>query len=280
MEVYQVRQLENDVYAITETASIHIYVILGSKEALVLDMGYGYGNLVEQIRQITDLPLRVIASHGHPDHALGAYQFSKIYIHPKDMAYLKETDTKQFRQQMLSYRLNKMPDLKGKIDEQQFLNGSLDHVQMEPIVEGDVIDIGKYQFDVIEIPGHSYGSIALLEKKQKWLFTGDTITSYNIWNNNLYPKYTPPLRILMDTYKKVDRMKGLYQKIFSAHGEIPIGHAIVIQLQECLRDLLVNYQNDEHLDTFLGPSLRHNYQGRLFLYTPELLEDALRDGIE
>jgi glyoxylase-like metal-dependent hydrolase (beta-lactamase superfamily II) len=40
--------------------------------------------------------------------------------------------------------------------------------------DGDVIDIGGRILEVIHTPGHSPGSISLLDKKNRILFTGDT----------------------------------------------------------------------------------------------------------
>jgi hydroxyacylglutathione hydrolase len=40
--------------------------------------------------------------------------------------------------------------------------------------EGDIVKSGKYEFTVMETPGHTPGSISLFEKKYKILFSGDT----------------------------------------------------------------------------------------------------------
>ena len=38
-----------------------------------------------------------------------------------------------------------------------------------------MIEIGDYCFEVIEIPGHTYGSIAFLDIQKKLLIVGDTV---------------------------------------------------------------------------------------------------------
>lgn len=50
-----------------------------------------------------------------------------------------------------------------------------------PLSDGEIIDIGGYQFTVIETPGHTLGSIALFEPKKRWLFTGDTVLTWEVW---------------------------------------------------------------------------------------------------
>jgi len=43
------------------------------------------------------------------------------------------------------------------------------------VEEGDRIDLGDRSFEVLHLPGHSPGSIALWEKKTGWLFSGDVV---------------------------------------------------------------------------------------------------------
>jgi len=43
--------------------------------------------------------------------------------------------------------------------------------------DGDIIDLGDRAFEVLHLPGHSPGSIALFEAATKTLFSGDAITT-------------------------------------------------------------------------------------------------------
>jgi len=45
----------------------------------------------------------------------------------------------------------------------------------ETLKEGMVLDTGEWKLEVLETPGHSQGSICLYERKQKVLFSGDTV---------------------------------------------------------------------------------------------------------
>ena len=40
--------------------------------------------------------------------------------------------------------------------------------------EGDVFHLGGRDIEVIHAPGHSLGSVCLLDRARRWLFTGDT----------------------------------------------------------------------------------------------------------
>lgn len=45
----------------------------------------------------------------------------------------------------------------------------------KPVKENETIELGPYNFQVIEVPGHTRSHIAYYEPSQKWLFCGDTL---------------------------------------------------------------------------------------------------------
>ena len=65
------------IYHIWEPAGVASSLILGKTKALLIDTGYGYGDLKSVIQSLTDLPLRVVNTHCHIDHAGGNYLFQK-----------------------------------------------------------------------------------------------------------------------------------------------------------------------------------------------------------
>ena len=83
--VYQVSETMSGVYRI-ENSGVHMDLLVGSHHALLFDTGYGFDDLHGLVRRITDLPLYVVNSHGHVDHACGNWQFPEVFIHPGDAA--------------------------------------------------------------------------------------------------------------------------------------------------------------------------------------------------
>ena len=55
----------------------YMYLLEGSEKALLLDTGYGAGNLRAFVEQLTDKPVIVANTHYHPDHAGGNGEFEK-----------------------------------------------------------------------------------------------------------------------------------------------------------------------------------------------------------
>ena len=157
---------------------------------------------------------------------------------------------------------------------------SLAEVQFLPLQENDVLDLGGLSLEVIAIPGHSQGSVAFYESQRQWLFTGDTITAYNIWNHSAFPQHCSPLSVLMASYKKIAAMRDQIQEIYPAHGEKPLGTEIIDSDMACVRDLCRNCTGDALIETFVGPAYRHQYQDRILLYSKPMLEEALKNGVE
>ena len=52
-----------------------MYLIEGSKAAVLIDTGCGFYSLKDCIHNLTNKPLKVLITHGHVDHAMGANEF-------------------------------------------------------------------------------------------------------------------------------------------------------------------------------------------------------------
>ena len=69
------------------TAWMHL--VEGEEKALLIDTGYGIGNLKGLVQKLTDKPLLVANTHFHGDHSAGNGQFEEVYCHEYDVPYLK-----------------------------------------------------------------------------------------------------------------------------------------------------------------------------------------------
>ncbi len=281
MGLYQTTRIHERLYCIKEVNSTNLYLLLGDHHALLIDTGYGYGDILAQVRAVSDLPLLVALTHGDPDHGLGSYRFSDVYVHPADLAALHENDNADAKRGFIDYRETKITQIRSLMDVEAYVHSTLAHTRFLPLQEGDVLDLGGLSLRIIEIPGHSKGSVAFYEERQGWLFTGDTITSYNIWNLKALYTHCDPLSVLMRSYTKIEQMgKAAIQEIYPAHGGYPLTFDVIAQLKDSVRDLLVHHQGDEEVHTFAGDGYRHVYLGYILLYTKEMLEEALENGIE
>lgn len=171
---HTITQLRPNVWEIDEFGLDTAYLIAGSERALLIDTGTGAGDLRGVAESLISTPYDVVATHGHVDHVGGVGQFSRLYIHPADIEYTKELSVEARRgyaQSMLSTLPDdtvppfSLEDITAREQEPEYL----------PVETGFQFDLGDKQITVIECPGHTPGSICLLDPADRILISGDNL---------------------------------------------------------------------------------------------------------
>ena len=78
-------KMSETVWRISDHGVDNMYLVVGTKSAMLIDNGTGMANIRDYVKTLTKLPVIVVITHGHPDHAGSNYQFKEVYIHPDDM---------------------------------------------------------------------------------------------------------------------------------------------------------------------------------------------------
>ena len=173
MGYYKTTEWMPGMWRITSPECVFEELMIGTEKALLLDTGWGTGQLKKVVREITDKPLIVVNSHGHIDHVNGNMQFDEpIYIHPADVELCKAHSSRQMRQ-MIASAAEKLTPPEEKFNQKAFLSGVIG--KLTPLEEGKVFDLGGKTLEVIALPGHTQGSIGLMYREEKILFVGDAI---------------------------------------------------------------------------------------------------------
>lgn len=206
--VYKAKKILPDIWRI-RNCDVNMYLIVGKEKCLLFDTGFGFGDLKPVIEKICDKPLVVVCSHGHYDHIGGADQFEKVYLPEKDLEPALRHSSAAFRKEALAKarEVKRRPFEKVLLqdfDEIRFLNRPLP--EFVSAKEGDVFDLGGTKLEVIELPGHRQGSIALYEKEKKILLVSDAINGYLF----LFLKESTPLSVYRDTLYKADQIPFVY----------------------------------------------------------------------
>ncbi len=175
---FETKRLADDVTLIWEPAAIplvrcNIWHVRGRDRDMLVDSGFGLASLKEHVALVTEKPVLCVSSHTHFDHMGGHWEFDERLIHPAEADLLANpTRENTVSDQYMSF------DIFHALPFADF-DPDACNVRAAPptrlINDGDVIDLGDRQFEVIHTPGHSPGSIALWEPASETLFSGDTV---------------------------------------------------------------------------------------------------------
>lgn len=215
---FKKKQLMEGVYSI-RSANVMSYLLLGTHHGLLLDTGYGFADLCAYVKEITDLPLYVVNSHGHIDHACGNVHFREpIYIHEADVPVFKFHSSTEMRRtfyrllQGLQRALFFLPLVPKGLKEDAYIEAPA-FENFRYIREGDIFDLGGMTAEVIEIPGHTMGSIGLYCREKSIFFASDGICD-NTW---LYLPESSKLSVYCDSICKVQKLEFAF--FYTGHSD-------------------------------------------------------------
>ncbi len=122
---------------------VRIFLLAGRERALLVDTGMSGLDVRGLVSAQTGLPYRLLNTHADRDHVGSNAQFDAFYMHPSEAAFYHHS-----------------PNGRGRI---------------LPVFEGDVIDLGGRELEIVHLPGHTPGSITVLDRQSRCLIGGDPI---------------------------------------------------------------------------------------------------------
>lgn len=178
-EVYEVQDSIFAIYEPFQWQEVISYLIIGKDFALLFDSGNGIGDIKSVVTKITELPIRVLNSHSHYDHVGGNADFNFIYG--------MDTDFTKSRMQGLPH-----DRVAEEVSNDALCKGLPAGVKAEDhhirpydiaqlVTDGDTIHLGNRILEIISIPGHTPDAIALLDRENGLLWTGDSYYAGPIW---------------------------------------------------------------------------------------------------
>lgn len=252
MLAHQVEKINESTWRINEFNLVNAFLLEGKKNSALIDTGCGLGEIDKCVKEITDKMLYVLLTHSHPDHAGGVYHFKSlpIYMNSDDDSlklWGMRTDN-GFRRMYIETRGPRLYD--GEIRNLYSLLPndnpdctSFDYINID---DGSIIDLGERTLECIHTPGHTDGSICFLDRKNRLLFSGDTINRSIILMRQP-DNSTQLIKIFHDSLLKIWR----HEKEFDS---LIIGHGNPILEKSIIKDYL------EITDGLLSGSLRGSYE--------------------
>ena len=210
-----------DGFTCIEQQGVRSFLFEGADRALLVDCCFG-GDLKSYCETLTDKPIQVVITHADGDHTGGAKGFDRLWMHPAEFARYYEKNN------VLAVA--------------------------EPLWENTVIDLGSWCFEVVLIPGHTPGGIALLEREKRFLIGGDTLQSGGIFmfgDGRNMPAF-------LASMKKLQTLRGAFDRIYASHNNLIEKPEIIDSLEDFAGDVLAgNLPEPEAAEGgFLPPNVK------------------------
>ncbi|MEE0799856.1 MAG: MBL fold metallo-hydrolase [Gemmiger sp.] len=176
------QKIQDHLYLLDD-GRVRQFLITGEDRALLLDTGFADSHLLPAVRAVTDAPLTVLLTHGDPDHAGGLADFEEAWLNEKDWPLVQAP------------------------------------VRLHPLREGDTFCCGGFRLETVEIPGHTYGSVAFADRSRRLLFAGDSVQKEGpIY---LFGKHRS-VSLYLESQRRLLTMAGEFDTVLPCHHDCPI----------------------------------------------------------
>lgn len=193
---YATEHLGGRLWQITEPHvhpifSANMHVVLGRDRDLIIDSGMGIAPLrpvVDSLRPDPEKPLMCLSTHTHIDHIGAVHEFEARLVHPIEAEELAAPSPWTLRSKDIAPAFVTLfesigypalwPFLVDSVPSRDYdLDGySLAGAEHTGLVhDGDLIDLGDWQAEVLHLPGHSPGQVGLFHHDSGTLFGADAV---------------------------------------------------------------------------------------------------------
>lgn len=198
-----------------EDGFVRFFLLIGEEKAMMIDSGMNCPNALELAKTFTDKPVILLNTHGDGDHTSGTGSFSEIYMHEEDFF--------------------------GCGVDKRFPNTALRKIE-----DGEQIELGNRPVELIHIPGHTAGSVAILDVNKRSLIAGDSVQKGHIYmfgNKREPDKYESSL-------DKLIALKSRYDRIYASHDEYVLTSDYAEKVKEAWKKVRNGEVDFEMIDLF------------------------------
>lgn len=244
MEFYRSEKINDAVTAIHSLTGEILYLIEGNRESVLIDTSIGIGHLDQFVRSLTQKPIKVLLTHGHIDHAMGAPDFQYVYMNKKDQSVYQRQCSLKERQ---GYLLTSLDHSENEWESDVFTISEPEKTFLS-LVDGMCFDLGGIHIDVYEMPGHTQGSMIMLLREQRILILGDACNNSTF----LFDKDASTVEEYLETVKKINkRLESKFDRVFLSYHVLETDIKILENMIQVCTDILTGNADDVPFE-FMG----------------------------
>lgn len=129
-------------------------------EFVVIDPSFDIENILSEIKKSNIKIKAILLTHAHIDHIAGVLKIKESF--PDSKVYMGEKEQKTL--------------LNSNFNLSYLFPGTLIYDKVDFLLkDGEKLNFGNVEFEIITTPGHTIGSICYYIKSENILFTGDTL---------------------------------------------------------------------------------------------------------
>lgn len=220
-------KIKENVTSIMDPGNVRAFLIEGTGKAVLIDTCCGLGNLKELAGELTKLPLEVICTHGHVDHAGGSYGFDTVYLSPADWELVKQHTTISRR-----YAFVNGDAFPPKYTADQFVPQR--EGNYSPLTDGQIFDLGGITLECIAFPGHTRGMTCVLIREYKTLILGDACNPFTF----LFLEEATDIRTYMQSLRHLLERTEEFDTVWLSHGEVICPKSVMETVLETCETIL------------------------------------------
>lgn len=197
-----IRVINENTWVMLNEGFVRLFLLEGDEDALVIDSGANFPDIIEIVEQLTEKPYKLILTHADGDHCSGTDLFETFYMNSAEAAH--------------------------------YYKHSKKNNEYIPVCDGDIIDLGNRPVKIISIPGHTPGSIALLDVNNRILYGGDSIQDGEIF---MFGEYRD-LHAYCHSLKKLDAFRDSFDLVYASHGTLEMPPSQIDKLYDSARGII------------------------------------------
>jgi glyoxylase-like metal-dependent hydrolase (beta-lactamase superfamily II) len=240
---FTAKKIDGKTTVISGLAMELCYLVEGTEKALLIDSLSGAGNLKSFIREITDLPVTLVNTHGHPDHAGGNFDFDECFIHYNDIPLIYECDVKS-RKGYVDGTI-KMSGKEVSLKETDFSH--VCPIKTLPVDDGYIFELGGRKIEVIAVPGHTLGTIVLLDRTTSTVFSGDACNA----NTLIFFPHSTSVEEYKSALLHFKSFQPYFEVMYGGHGLTSVSKTIIDEAIELCEEIMQGVDDKEQKD-FMG----------------------------